>query len=142
MLSTALCFYIQTRSNMFNKKTRRNFRQRREESSEEDEGGDRGDGTKADSSLHSEKNVNVQRRGISCSSKPNATPPHQRAGSDSSGAEDPEEPSALARRTKEQPSSQTLSFGEDKDGESQSALASRTDLTSYFYTEVFTNLLT
>ncbi|KAI4882546.1 hypothetical protein NFI96_034478 [Prochilodus magdalenae] len=100
---------------MFNKKTRRNFRQRREESSEEDEGGDRGDSTKADSSFHSEKNLNVQRRGISCSSNPNATPPHQRAGSDSSGAEDSEEPSALARRTKEQPSSKTLSFREDKD---------------------------
>ncbi|KAL7861849.1 hypothetical protein SRHO_G00132900 [Serrasalmus rhombeus] len=101
---------------MFNKKARRNFRQRRE-SSEEDEGA-AGGGREGSNQTDSSKLLNEQRRGIWCSSKPNTAAPPRSAGSDSSGAEDSEEPSASAssRRSKEPPSTQTLSFTEDKDG--------------------------
>uniref|UniRef100_A0A3B4CYK9 GCF C-terminal domain-containing protein n=1 Tax=Pygocentrus nattereri TaxID=42514 RepID=A0A3B4CYK9_PYGNA len=103
---------------MFNKKARRNFRQRRE-SSEEDEGA-AGGGREGSNQTDSSKLLNETRRGIWCSSKSNTAAPPRSAGSDSSGAEDSEEPSASSssRRSKEPPSTQTLSFTEDKDGES------------------------
>ncbi|KAL6478020.1 hypothetical protein MHYP_G00138550 [Metynnis hypsauchen] len=104
---------------MFNKKTRRNFRQRRE-SSEEDEA--EAGGREGSNQTDSSKLLNEPRRGIWCSSKPNTAAPQRSAGSDSSGAEDSEDPSASAssRRNKEPPSTQNLSFAEDKDGNEDS----------------------
>lgn len=72
---------------MFNKKPRRNFRQRKGQSSDEDEQQKSGedDGSKTQATASSIKPVKLpQNRGISCSSKREAMSPK----SDSSGAED------------------------------------------------------
>ncbi|CAB1335570.1 unnamed protein product [Coregonus sp. 'balchen'] len=71
---------------MFNKKPRRNFRQRKGKSSDEDEQkSGEGDGSKIQATASSIKPSKLpQNRGISCSSKREAMPPN----SDSSGAED------------------------------------------------------
>ncbi|XP_060789991.1 GC-rich sequence DNA-binding factor 2 [Neoarius graeffei] len=98
---------------MFNRKVRRNFRQRRDESSEEDEGEKVSDGVKeVDASVPSVKEVNV-RRGISCSSKPNSTPPHRGTGSSPEPTQDPEtsKPHTKGKKT---PKSQILSFLDEK----------------------------
>ncbi|XP_041710525.2 intron Large complex component GCFC2 [Coregonus clupeaformis] len=71
---------------MFNKKPRRNFRQRKGKSSDEDEQkSGEGDGSQIQATASSIKPSKLpQNRGISCSSKREAMPPN----SDSSGAED------------------------------------------------------
>ncbi|KAK1793477.1 hypothetical protein P4O66_011849 [Electrophorus voltai] len=105
---------------MFNKKVRRNFRQRKDESSEEDENENGyGGRNETDTSVDSSKQSYEPRRGISCSSKPNATPPRQDVKSDSSGAEDPKEPTTCkfqAKRSKVSSKCNTLSFLNEKDG--------------------------
>ncbi|XP_072545831.1 intron Large complex component GCFC2 isoform X2 [Salminus brasiliensis] len=107
---------------MFKKTNRRNFRQRKDESSEEDEG-EKGLGGSSENEpqVHSSKLLAGPRRGISCSSKPNATPPRQTAHSDRSDcseAEDSEQPvwKPQPKSCKDPSHSQTLSFSEDKDG--------------------------
>ncbi|XP_030637997.1 intron Large complex component GCFC2 [Chanos chanos] len=100
---------------MFNKKTRRNFRQRKDDSSEDDENG-KGDresnGNQATAVIA--KPTNFQRRGISCSSKPNETPPHK---SESSDAEDAVEDlvAVKSQSSKVTSMSSTLSFSDDKE---------------------------
>ncbi|XP_076833900.1 intron Large complex component GCFC2 isoform X1 [Brachyhypopomus gauderio] len=105
---------------MFKKTARRNFRQRKDESSEEDENENGSSGkTEAETSVDSSNQGNILRKGISCSSKPNATPPRQAVKSDSSGADDPEEPAACklqAKRSKVSHNSNPLSFLDEKDG--------------------------
>lgn len=103
---------------MFNKKARRNFRQRKDESSEEDESERVSDGVKeADASVLSLKQVNV-RRGITCSSKPNSTPPHRGACTEPSPEHtpDPEKSKPQTTEDNKTPKSQTLSFLGEKSG--------------------------
>ncbi|MCJ8737017.1 hypothetical protein PDJAM_G00019030 [Pangasius djambal] len=103
---------------MFNKKARRNFRQRRGDSSEEDESGKVSDGVKEVDSL---KQVNV-RRGISCSSKSNSAPADRGACAESSPqhTQDPETSKAQTKEDKKTPKSQTLSFLDEKEGAGES----------------------
>uniref|UniRef100_W5UEX3 GC-rich sequence DNA-binding factor 2 n=1 Tax=Ictalurus punctatus TaxID=7998 RepID=W5UEX3_ICTPU len=101
---------------MFNKKARRNFRQRRDESSEEDESEKVSEGVKeADASVHSLKPLTA-RRGISCSSKSNSTPPHRGAESSPEHTPDPEVSKPPTKDDKKTPKSQTLSFLDEKEG--------------------------
>ncbi|KAI5102117.1 GC-rich sequence DNA-binding factor 2 [Silurus meridionalis] len=104
---------------MFNKKTRRNFRQRRHDSSEEDEGEKASDCVKeAVAPVHGVKQVNA-RRGISCSSKSNSTPPHC-TGSSPEYTQDPEPSKPQTREDKKTNKGQTLSFLGEKEGASES----------------------
>uniref|UniRef100_A0A4W5QS01 GC-rich sequence DNA-binding factor 2 n=1 Tax=Hucho hucho TaxID=62062 RepID=A0A4W5QS01_9TELE len=104
---------------MFNKKPRRNFRQRKGKSSDEDEqksGED--DGSKTQATASSIKPAkSAQNRGISCSSKPEAMSPK----SDSSGAEDAVEdgtrpPSSKEDRVGRKKKGNVLSFSNEKEG--------------------------
>ncbi|XP_029936388.1 intron Large complex component GCFC2 [Myripristis murdjan] len=108
---------------MFNKKPRRNFRQRRGESSEEEGGqkSDDGEGNTEASAVINKPTKAAQSRGISCSSKREATPPE----SDSSDGEAGVERSELtAGKTKSQnkdgekkKANTILSFSDDKEAE-------------------------
>lgn len=106
---------------MFTKKVRRNFRQRRDDSSGEDDNGKVSDNVKeADAQVPSLKQVNV-RRGIACSSKSNSTPPHRGACTESS-PEHLEEAETFKSQTlenKQTTKNQTLSFLDEKEGKSQ-----------------------
>lgn len=121
----AVLFWCLTWGEMFKKTTRRNFRPRRDESGEEGEDGDsRGDNNGTDPSLLGSNLLSVPRRGISCSSKTNSTPPPQQQQvpmSPSRGEEDPEDtsaPTAPAQRITDPAQTHTLSFKEDREGES------------------------
>lgn len=108
---------------MFNKKPRRNFRQRKENSSdEEDEQKDN------NVSVEPEKGVPVvnkplrlaQNRGITCSSKRESTPPKQQSSDEEDGktleqAIDTEEQKKEKTDINEKTNS-TLSFTDDKEG--------------------------
>lgn len=108
---------------MFNKKPRRNFRQRKENSSdEEDEKKDKNDSVKP------EKDVPVvnkplrlaQNRGITCSSKRESTPPKQQSSDEEDGetleqAKDVEEQKKGKIEITEKTNS-ALSFSDDKEG--------------------------
>ncbi|KAL6113267.1 gcfc2 [Pungitius sinensis] len=109
---------------MFNKKTRRNFRQRKENSSdEEDEQKNRGDGEegeKAPAAVNKLPKL-AQGRGITCSSKREATPPK----SDSSAEEDVETVEVTEEREEKNQdkdgvktkTNSILSFSDDKEAE-------------------------
>ncbi|XP_046886323.1 GC-rich sequence DNA-binding factor 2 isoform X1 [Hypomesus transpacificus] len=106
---------------MFNKKVRRNIRQRKGESSDEDE---QKDGSVDDIKVVHPAAVNIkpsklpQNRGISCSSKREVTPPK----SDSSGDEDPGQvggPFAVRSRNVDvgkKKKGNVLSFSDEKEG--------------------------
>uniref|UniRef100_UPI0037E8FD81 intron Large complex component GCFC2 isoform X2 n=1 Tax=Semicossyphus pulcher TaxID=241346 RepID=UPI0037E8FD81 len=112
---------------MFNKKPRRNFRQRKANSSDEEEEqkttGDGGDNEKA-AALVNKPSKPTQGRGISCSSKREATPPK----SDSSDGEDGEtlevtEVKEDRKKDKHEIKKKTdavLSFVDDKEAEEPS----------------------
>ncbi|XP_027028338.2 GC-rich sequence DNA-binding factor 2 isoform X2 [Tachysurus fulvidraco] len=103
---------------MFNKKTRRNFRQRREQSSEEEEDSEKlSDVVKeADAQVHSLKQVSV-RRGITCSSKPSAAA-HRGTECSPDLTQEPETPqTAHDNKTN---NNQTLSFLGEKEGAGES----------------------
>lgn len=108
---------------MFNKKTRRNFRQRKENSSDEEDE-QRGNNV----SVEPEKGVPVvnkplrlaQNRGITCSSKRESTPPKQQSSDEEDGetleqAKDIEEQKKEKSEISEKTNS-TLSFSDDKEG--------------------------
>lgn len=108
---------------MFNKKTRRNFRQRKNNSSdEEDEQKDNDVGGETDRSLPV---VNkpprlAQSRGISCSSKRESTPPEPRSSDEEDGdtlevAKEVEERKTGKHEIKEKTNS-ILSFSDDREG--------------------------
>ncbi|XP_033477672.2 intron Large complex component GCFC2 isoform X2 [Epinephelus lanceolatus] len=109
---------------MFNKKPRRNFRQRKENSSdEEDEQKDRGDGEgneKAPTAVNKPSKP-AQGRGITCSSKREATPTKP----DSSDGEDGETVEATEEREErkkdkdgaKKTANSILSFSDDKEAE-------------------------
>lgn len=105
---------------MFNKKPRRNFRQRKEASSdEEDEQKNRGDGEedeKAPAAVNKPTKL-AQGRGITCSSKREATPPKP----DSSDGEDRETLEVTEESSKDKDgfkkkNNTILSFSDDKEG--------------------------
>lgn len=108
---------------MFNKKTRRNFRQRRDNSSDDED--EQKDNNVAG---EPEKGVPVvnkplrlaQNRGITCSSKRESTPPPQQSSDEESGetleqAKDVEEDKKEKTEINEKTNS-TLSFSDDKEG--------------------------
>lgn len=109
---------------MFSKKPRRNFRQRKGESSDEEEvqkNGEAGGNNKPAVSSVNKPSKLPQGRGISCSSKREVTPPQ----SDSSdGEESVEESGPLAERTDQSKKKDgqkkkeyaVLSFSDDKEG--------------------------
>lgn len=107
---------------MFNKKPRRNFRQRKQSSSE-DENEQKNDG-EGDEPEEAPFVINkppraAQSRGISCSSKREATPPKQGNGDGAAGAEallvteDTAEGGKDGTKTKK---NSVLSFRDDKEG--------------------------
>ncbi|XP_068596250.1 intron Large complex component GCFC2 [Brachionichthys hirsutus] len=106
---------------MFNKKPRRNFRQRKYNSSEEEDNqrksGDEEEDEKAP--VVAQKPLNLaQSRGISCSSKREATPPRTDR-SDGEDAETLEEKDERKERNKcpiKKSTNAILSFSEDKEG--------------------------
>lgn len=113
---------------MFNKKTRRNFRQRKDNSSEEeDEQKNNGDGEekkKAPVLVNKPPHVS-QSRGISCSSKREATSPKPVSSDEEDGetlgvTEEIEERKNLKTRMKgkEEKNNPVLSFSDDKEGNS------------------------
>lgn len=108
---------------MFNKKPRRNFRQRRGDSSDEEEKQQNdGDGKESEKAavVANKPSKVAHSRGISCSSKREATPPKP----DSSDGEDREKLELTAekedrRKDKDELKNKTnavLSFSEDKEG--------------------------
>ncbi|XP_047437161.1 GC-rich sequence DNA-binding factor 2 [Mugil cephalus] len=102
---------------MFNKKPRRNFRQRKDSSSDEEEqkknsGGGGDEDEKAPAAVVNKPFKVTQARGISCSSKREATPPK----SDSSDGEDGEAEERQERK-KEKKTNTILSFSDDKEAE-------------------------
>lgn len=108
---------------MFNKKTRRNFRQRKENSSdEEDEHKNSGDGEenqKAPLVVNKPSHV-AQSRGISCSSKREASPPKPHHSDEEDGetlgvTEEIEERKKVKDGIRKKTNS-VLSFSEDKEG--------------------------
>lgn len=93
---------------MFNKKPRRNFRQRKDDSSEEDENQKvDGDAEKETEKPKRSPTVDLARRGISSGSKSRR--------SDSSDAEEPAVTSLQSKDIKRSSKTNTLSFVEDKD---------------------------
>ncbi|XP_068448150.1 intron Large complex component GCFC2 [Clinocottus analis] len=109
---------------MFNKKPRRNFRQRKENSSdEEDEQKSRGDGEgdeKAPAAVNTQSKL-AQGRGISCSSKRETTPPkpdsrHRKDGETSEVTEEkgekPKDNDGVKKKKKN-----LISFSDDKEAE-------------------------
>ncbi|KAM9466322.1 intron Large complex component GCFC2 [Clarias gariepinus] len=104
---------------MFNKKARRNFRQRRDDSSEEDERKQVVE-TVREAEVHSVKQLSA-RRGISCSSKPSNTPPYRGAESSPEHTQEPEAPHTQTKEDKKSSQkSQTLSFLGEKEGLAES----------------------
>lgn len=93
---------------MFNKKPRRNFRQRKNESSDEDENEKLGGVDGGKETEKADSKADLPRGGISSSSKARE--------SDSSDAEEPSVTSLQSRDIKHQSKSKTLSFFDDKDG--------------------------
>ncbi|XP_052009162.1 GC-rich sequence DNA-binding factor 2 [Xyrauchen texanus] len=87
---------------MFNKKPRRNFRQRKDESSEEDENEKVGDGGNQEEKAIRSSKVDLPRRGISSSSKPHR--------SDSSDAEETSVTTLSSKDVKHSSKGNTLSF--------------------------------
>uniref|UniRef100_A0A8B9GSX2 GC-rich sequence DNA-binding factor 2 n=1 Tax=Astyanax mexicanus TaxID=7994 RepID=A0A8B9GSX2_ASTMX len=108
---------------MFKKTNRRNFRARRAESSEEEEA-EKSPAAAAEREAEppapSSTLINAPRRGISCSSKPSATPPRT-ARSESPDCGEPEDPQPPAGKpqTPGQTPGQTLSFSGERDDESE-----------------------
>lgn len=108
---------------MFNKKPRRNFRQRKESSSDEEDqhkcSGDGGETEKAPAVVNKQSKVN-QGRGISCTSKQDLTPSKP----DSSDGEDQETLDVTAEKEErrkdkdggKKKTSTVLSFSDDKEG--------------------------
>lgn len=102
---------------MFNKKPRRNFRQRKENSSdEEDEQKNRGNGgenEKAPVLVNKTFKAAPPGRGISCSSKREATPhePDSSEGEDGERLEVTEDRDGMKKKT-----NSILSFSDDKEG--------------------------
>ncbi|XP_051723601.1 GC-rich sequence DNA-binding factor 2 isoform X1 [Ctenopharyngodon idella] len=92
---------------MFNKKPRRNFRQRKNESSDEDENEKLGGVDGGKETEKADSKADLPRGGISSSSKARE--------SDSSDAEEPSVTSLQSRDIKHQSKSKTLSFFDDKD---------------------------
>uniref|UniRef100_A0A3B1ILY6 GC-rich sequence DNA-binding factor 2 n=2 Tax=Astyanax mexicanus TaxID=7994 RepID=A0A3B1ILY6_ASTMX len=109
---------------MFKKTNRRNFRARRAESSEEEEA-EKSPAAAAEREAEppapSSTLINAPRRGISCSSKPSATPPRT-ARSESPDCGEPEDPQPPAGKpqTPGQTPGQTLSFSGERDGADES----------------------
>ncbi|GAA6220092.1 GC-rich sequence DNA-binding factor 2-like isoform X1 [Lates japonicus] len=109
---------------MFNKKPRRNFRQRKESSSDEEDlhksSGDGGENEKAPAVVNKQSKVN-QGRGISCTSKQDLTPSKP----DSSDGEDRETLNVTAEKEEgrkdkdggKKKTSTVLSFSDDKEAE-------------------------
>lgn len=108
---------------MFNKKPRRNFRQRKENSSDEED-----DQKDNNVSVEPEKGLAVvnkplrlaQNRGITCSSKRESTPPQQQS-SDEEDGETVEQAKGIEEQKKEkteinEKTKSTLSFSDDKEG--------------------------
>lgn len=109
---------------MFNKKTRRNFRQRKEASSEDED--EQKDNIKEEGKPEAAPIKKLphasQSRGISCSSKREETPPkpHSRAEDDGEtfgGAEEAEGRKTVKEGIKKQTKT-VLSFSDDKEGKS------------------------
>lgn len=106
---------------MFNKKPRRNFRRRKENSSDEEDeqknSGDGADNEKAPAAVNKPSKL-AQSRGISCSSKREATSPKP----DSSDGEDGEALEVTEEREEERKDgikkhkNSILSFSDDKEG--------------------------
>lgn len=94
---------------MFNKKPRRNFRQRKNESSDEDENEKLGgkETKKADSKADLPRKGNSSNVNVSSKTRE----------SDSSDAEEPSITSLQSKDSKQQSKSNTLSFVDEKDGE-------------------------
>lgn len=110
---------------MFNKKTRRNFRQRKQNSSdEEDEHKNNGDGEenqKAPLVVNKPSHL-AQSRGISCSSRREASPPKPHHSDEEDGetpgfAEETEVRKKVTDGIKQKTNS-VLSFSDDKEGNS------------------------
>lgn len=108
---------------MFNKKPRRNFRQRKDNSSDEED-------EQKDNNVSGEPEKGVplvnkplrlaQNRGITCSSKRESTPPKQQS-SDEEGGETSEQAKDVEKLKKEkveinEKTNSTLSFSDDKEG--------------------------
>lgn len=108
---------------MFNKKTRRNFRQRKNNSSdEEDEQKDNDVGGETDRGLPvvNKPSRLAQSRGISCSSKRESTPPEPQSSDEEDGdtlevTKEVEEQKTGKHEIKEKTNS-VLSFSDDKEG--------------------------
>lgn len=109
---------------MFNKKTRRNFRQRKDNSSEEEEeqksNGDGEEKKKAAVLVNKPLHVS-QSRGISCSSKREATSPKPVSSGEEDGetlevTEDLEERKKARIKRKDEKNNPMLSFSDDKEG--------------------------
>lgn len=108
---------------MFNKKTRRNFRQRKNNSSdEEDEQQDNDVGGETDRGLPvvNKPSRLAQSRGISCSSKRESTPPEPQSSDEEDGdtlevTKEVEERKKGKHEIKEKTNS-ILSFSDDKEG--------------------------
>ncbi|XP_028257565.1 intron Large complex component GCFC2 [Parambassis ranga] len=101
---------------MFNKKPRRNFRQRKDSSSDnEDQQKNSGEAEETEkvSAVVNKPYKGAQGRGITCSSKREATPPK----TDSSEAEDVETLEGTEKREERKKTNSMLSFSDDKEAE-------------------------
>lgn len=100
---------------MFNKKPRRNFRQRKDSSSDdEDQQKNSGEAEETEkvSAVVNKPYKGAQGRGITCSSKRESTPPK----TDSSEAEDTETLEGTEKREERKKTNSMLSFSDDKEG--------------------------
>uniref|UniRef100_A0A3B5LYD6 GCF C-terminal domain-containing protein n=1 Tax=Xiphophorus couchianus TaxID=32473 RepID=A0A3B5LYD6_9TELE len=115
-----LVYYITHGTEMFNKKPRRNFRQRKQSSSEDEDqqkNGGEGDEPEEAPSVINKPPKAAQSRGISCSSKREATPPQ----ADSSDGEPAAEALEATEDRDDKDGTKTtkssiLSFTDDKEG--------------------------
>lgn len=112
---------------MFNKKPRKNFRQRKKSSSEDEDketnSGEENENTKVSAATNNKPLKAAQGRGISCSSKREATPPQP----DSSDREDWGKTLDVTEERRERENDGTrktknsvLSFSDDKEGKQAS----------------------
>ncbi|XP_019118729.2 intron Large complex component GCFC2 isoform X1 [Larimichthys crocea] len=105
---------------MFNKKPRRNFRQRKQDSSEEEEDEQKkssGDGEKNETALRVVTVSVAQSRGISCSSKREATPSKPDSSDGEDGVGVTEEIEEAKKAGTEKKTTSILSFSDDKEAE-------------------------
>ncbi|KAL1258293.1 hypothetical protein QQF64_011537 [Cirrhinus molitorella] len=102
---------------MFNKKPRRNFRQRKNESSDDDENEKLGGGDAEKETEKADSKADLPRGGISSASKT-----HE---SDSSDAEEPSVTAIQSKDSKQQSKSNTLSFLDEKDATEESFTVKR-----------------